>query len=112
MGRTGGAASQKTMTSRRAFARSSALTSRFNLPERVRAELRVRIQAPLGRGLAAGPEIARPEAMSRSYRAEWGAAGRDPAPGSGLALGLLECPVKGRANPARAVGAAIDWRLC
>ena len=68
--------------------------------------------APLGRGLAAGPEIARPEAMSRSYRAEWGAAGRDPAPGSGLALGLLECPVKGRANPARAVGAAIDWRLC
>ena len=79
---------------------------------RGRAALHVRIQAPLGRGLAAGPEIARPEAMSRSYRAEWGAAGRDPAPGSGLALGLLECPVKGRANPARAVGAAIDWRLC
>ena len=77
-----------------------------------RAALHVRIQAPLGRELAAGPEIARPEAMSRSYRAEWGAAGRDPAPGSGLALGLLECPVKGRANPARAVGAAIDRRLC
>ena len=76
-----------------------------------RAALRVRMQAPLGRGLAAGPEIARPEAMSRSCRAEWGDAGRDPAPGSGLALGLLECPVKGRANPARAVGAAIDWRL-
>ena len=77
-----------------------------------RAALHVRIQAPPGRGLAAGPEIARPEAMSRSYRAEWGVAGRDPAPGSGLALGLLECPVKGRANPARAVGAAIDRRLC